>query len=45
MPCIKGSNGEWKMGKKGKARYKTKKDCEQAYHAYLAKKHSDGRAK
>ena len=37
MPCIKCSNGKWKIGQKGKCVYKTKKKCEQA----LAAIHSD----
>jgi len=38
LPCKKVGN-KWQLGSKG-GKYKSKKDCEKAYAAYLAKKSS-----
>lgn len=38
MPCIKCSNGKWKIGQRGKCRYKTKASCQAALRAYYAEK-------
>ena len=38
MPVYK-AGSKWKVGKKGKPIYDTKKDAVKAYGAYLAEKH------
>lgn len=43
MPVIKKGN-KWAIGG-GKAMYRTKAAAERAYHAYLAKKHTDAKYK
>lgn len=37
MPCIKCSNGKWRIGD-GKCQYKTKENCEKALAAYYAQR-------
>lgn len=44
MPCIKCSNGKWKIGK-GKCVYKTKESCEKALAAYQAQKDKSSKGK
>lgn len=39
MPCIPVGNGKYRLGQKGGV-YKSKADCEKAYAAYRAKKHT-----
>lgn len=39
MPCVKCSNGKWKLGT-SQCMYESKESCERAYAAYRAKKHS-----
>lgn len=39
MPCIKCSNGKWRLGN-GKCMYKNKSSCEKAYSGYRGKKYS-----
>jgi len=38
MPVIKVKGG-WKIGRRGKARYKSKKSAERAYRGYLGAKY------
>ncbi len=39
MPCVKCSNGKYRLGS-GPCMYKSKESCERAYAAYRATKHA-----
>jgi len=43
MPCHPVGNGKYRLGKKGNV-YSSKADCEKAYAAYRAKKHSKSKS-
>lgn len=43
MPCLKCSNGKYKMGEDGNCKYSSKENCEKAQQAYHAKQGSESK--